>query len=93
MESINRHRSGGRVVYGSSSLYPIVQCVLRDNNLPYASTSSHESVCDSCQKPKSHQLPYSRSNSVSSSPLELIYSDVWVLPRFSWQACMCEFHR
>ena len=26
---------------------------------------------------KSHQLPYSRSTSVSKAPLELIYSDVW----------------
>ena len=26
---------------------------------------------------KSHQLPYSRSNSESKAPLELIYSDVW----------------
>jgi len=26
---------------------------------------------------KSHQLPYAKSNKVSSSPLELIYSDVW----------------
>jgi histone deacetylase 1/2 len=59
--------------------YPIVQRVLRDNNLPCVSASSLESVCDSCQKAKSHQLPYGRSNSVSSSPLEHIYSDVWGL--------------
>jgi hypothetical protein len=30
--------------------YPIVQRVLRNNNLPCARTSSSESVCDSCQK-------------------------------------------
>jgi hypothetical protein len=47
--------------------YPIVQRVLRDNNLPCISASSHESVCDSCQKAKSHQL---------------IYSDVWGLLPF-----------
>jgi histone deacetylase 1/2 len=57
--------------------YPIVQCVLRENKLPCESFSSHESVCDSCQKAKSHQLPYGRSNNISNSPLELIYSDVW----------------
>jgi histone deacetylase 1/2 len=57
--------------------YPIVQRVLSKNKLPCESFSSHESVCDSCQKAKSHQLPYGRSNNISSSPLELIYSDVW----------------
>jgi histone deacetylase 1/2 len=55
----------------------IVERVLRVNNLPCASTSSNNSVCDSCQKAKSHQLPYGISDNVSSSPLELIYSDVW----------------
>ena len=57
--------------------FPIVERVLKSNNLPCVSDSSSESVCDSCQKAKSHQLPYGKSNSVSSSPLELIYSDVW----------------
>jgi histone deacetylase 1/2 len=57
--------------------YPVVQRILRDNNLPCASSFSNESVCDSCQKAKSHQLPYGRSDSVSSSPFELIFSDVW----------------
>jgi histone deacetylase 1/2 len=57
--------------------YPIVQRVLRDNKIPCESISSHESVCDSCQRAKSHQLPYGRSISISSSPLKLIYSDVW----------------
>jgi hypothetical protein len=34
-------------------------------------------VCNACQRAKSHQLPYSKSSSSSSHPLELIYSDVW----------------
>jgi histone deacetylase 1/2 len=34
-------------------------------------------VCDACQKAKSHQLPYPKSSSSSSHPLELVYSDVW----------------
>jgi histone deacetylase 1/2 len=57
--------------------FPIVRRVLRDNKLLCASPSNSESVCDSCQKAKSHQLPYGRSDGVSSSPLELIFSDVW----------------
>jgi len=34
-------------------------------------------VCDSCQRAKSHQLPYPSSSSESSAPLALIFSDVW----------------
>jgi hypothetical protein len=56
--------------------FPIVKQVLRNNNLPVSSLS-HESVCDPCQQAKSHQLPCSRSSSISTFPLELIHSDVW----------------
>jgi hypothetical protein len=41
-------------------------------------------VCDAFEMAKSHQLPYSKSNKVSSSPLELIYSDVWGLAPISF---------
>jgi hypothetical protein len=34
-------------------------------------------VCGPCQQANSHQLPYRKSSSVSSHPLELIFSDVW----------------
>jgi histone deacetylase 1/2 len=56
---------------------PIVQKVISSNSLPCASNKSVESVCDSCQRAKSRQLPYPVSNKISSAPLELIYSDVW----------------
>jgi hypothetical protein len=36
-------------------------------------------VCDACQQAKSHQLPYPKSSSISHSPLDLIFSDVWAL--------------
>jgi histone deacetylase 1/2 len=39
--------------------------------------SNKTSVCDACQQAKSHQLPYSRSVSSTSFPLELVHSDVW----------------
>lgn len=35
------------------------------------------SVCDACQRAKSHQLPYNNSVHVTSSPLELVHTDVW----------------
>ena len=71
MESIRWHSRLGH------PSFPIVERVVRDNNLPCLSDTSIESVCDSCQKAKSHQLPYSKSNSISKGPLDLIFSDVW----------------
>ena len=53
----------------------IVRYVLSKNKLSYE--SSIESVCDPCQQAKSHQLPYPISTSVSTAPLQLIFSDVW----------------
>ena len=37
----------------------------------------NETICHSCQRAKSHQLPYPISTSVSTKPLQLIFSDVW----------------
>lgn len=56
---------------------PIVSRVVSKNKLPCQSKSPSELICDACQKAKIHQLPYSKSVSVSSRPLELIFSDVW----------------
>jgi len=56
---------------------PIVNKVISQNKLPCSGEVSLESVCDACQQAKSHQLPYPKSNSVSTFPLELIFSDVW----------------
>jgi hypothetical protein len=55
----------------------IVERVINKFNLPCSSEFNKESVCDACQRAKSHQLPYSKSNSSLSHPLELIYSDLW----------------
>ena len=55
---------------------PIVKSVLRNNKLPFVSDND-SSVCDSCLRAKSHQLPYYKSNNVSAAPLVLIHSDVW----------------
>jgi histone deacetylase 1/2 len=43
-------------------------------DIPF-SESNKESVRDACQM--SHQLPYPKSTSESTSPLELVFSDVW----------------
>jgi hypothetical protein len=56
----------------------IVHRVISKNNLPCAVLdSSGQSNCDACACAKAHQLPYQPSSSRSSTPLELIFSDVW----------------
>ena len=55
----------------------IVKLVLSKNKLPHSHESSVESICDPCQQAKSHQLPYPISFSVSTAPLQLVFSDVW----------------
>ena len=55
----------------------IVHQVLHRHQLPFAKESNNSSVCDACQQGKSHQLPYPRSTSISSSPFDLVFSDVW----------------
>jgi hypothetical protein len=54
----------------------MVHQVLCDNSIPF-SESNKESIGDACQMAKSHQLPYPKSTSVSTSPLQLVFSDVW----------------
>jgi hypothetical protein len=58
-------------------LSPIVHQVLSQNKIPHSKEVVGESMCDACQKGKSHQLPFGRSISVSKAHLELVFSDVW----------------
>jgi histone deacetylase 1/2 len=55
----------------------VVQQVLNRHRLSFVSDSNKNTICDACQQGKSHQLPYPRSTSVSTSPLDLVFSDVW----------------
>jgi histone deacetylase 1/2 len=55
----------------------VVHQILQKNRLEFVPELNKGTVCDACQQGKSHQLPYPKSTSVSSSPLELIFSDVW----------------
>jgi hypothetical protein len=43
------------------------------------SNNSAAHVCDACMHAKSRQLPFPKSISVSTVPLELVFSDVWGL--------------
>jgi hypothetical protein len=55
----------------------IVEKVLSFNKLPCDNSQESETVCDSCQLAKSHQLPCSNTHTASIAPLDLIFSDVW----------------
>ena len=55
----------------------VVQQILSKSRMPFVQESNKEQVHDTCQQGKSHQLPYHVSNSVSSRPLEFVFSDIW----------------
>jgi hypothetical protein len=65
--------------------FPVVSKIVSSNKLHCSFESNKESVCDACQKAKSHQLPYDRSLSSSKFPLELVHSDVGACYRFCWK--------
>jgi hypothetical protein len=53
-----------------------VERILKEFSLPFQE-SNRDFICGPCQHAKSHQLPYPKSSSVSSYPLELVFFDVW----------------
>jgi hypothetical protein len=63
----------GRLGHASAS---VVSRVLSSHKLSFTPDENNK-VCDACQQGKSHQLPFPKSTSVSTSVLELVFSDVW----------------
>jgi hypothetical protein len=55
----------------------IVSCIIRTNKLSCSPSDSIESMCDACLYGKAHQLPYPKSTSRSSAPLNLTFLVVW----------------
>lgn len=60
----------------------ILQNLVSRNKLPIKGVVTSE-LCHSCPMGKSHKLPFPLSVSRSSSPLQLVHSDVWTSPSFS----------
>ena len=54
----------------------IVKLALNNCKIPFSSMKDH-SLCHPCCVSKAHKLPYSLSESVVNSPLELVHSDLW----------------
>jgi hypothetical protein len=55
----------------------IVRVVPSKNSLACSIDSNQNSICDACHQVKCYQLPYPALSSVSTTPRELIFSDVW----------------
>jgi hypothetical protein len=55
----------------------IVSCIIRTNKLSCSPSDSIDSMCDACLCGKAHQLPYPKSTSRSSAPLNLTFLVVW----------------
>jgi hypothetical protein len=73
-----------RLGHPSASVF---QLLFRHQNLPLVVSFNKSRVCESCQLGKSKQLPFSESNRISTSPLELIHSNVWTSPIPSLSGC------
>jgi hypothetical protein len=59
----------------------ILHHVLKSNNVPVKTYSFNN--CTHCMVNKSHKLPFNKSSISSSSPLEIVHSDVWGPSPFS----------
>jgi len=59
----------------------VVTRVVKENKLPVSDLQlNKESVCASCQMGKAKKLPFNSSNRTSTSPLQLIHSNLWTSP-------------
>lgn len=63
--------------------FPILKQLAVQSCLPFHGSLNEQEFCDSCLLEKSTRLPFQRSSSISSSPLELVQSDIWTSPYYS----------
>jgi transposase InsO family protein len=65
----------------------ILSRVLKSQLLSVSLSQRQLSLCLPCQVTKSRQLPFSHSQHVTTSPLELLHSDIWCSPVSSLSGC------
>jgi transposase InsO family protein len=65
----------------------VLQKIINSNQLPMTHSKADSTVCIDCQLAKSQQLPFSKSQTVTHSPLKLVHSDIWTSPIFSISGC------
>lgn len=61
--------------------FSVLRSLVSQNKLPLTGKATYD-FCSSCPLGKSRKLPFNLSSSMSSFPLELIHSDVWISPSY-----------
>jgi len=59
----------------SHASYNIVKKVLQLCKIPYRNRTKN--FFDTCIKAKIHQMPFTKSNTIYSAPIELVFIDIW----------------
>lgn len=54
-----------------------VQLIISKHSLPLHGSSTSPSVCNECQLGRSSKLSFNKSDCITSSPLQLIHTDIW----------------
>jgi hypothetical protein len=65
----------------------IIKKLLQNSLLSISGPTQSSHICESCQVAKCRKLPFPTSTRVSTTPLELIHSDVWSSPIMSVGGC------
>jgi hypothetical protein len=63
--------------------HQVLQFILNHPQIPLLRSKSNQLLCTPCQLAKSRKLPFCDSSRVTSTPLELIHSDIWISPVLS----------
>jgi hypothetical protein len=63
--------------------FPILKHILTSSHLESSSSITSDFSCNACLCNKSHKLPFSNSSLISTHPLQIVFSDVWMSPILS----------
>jgi hypothetical protein len=63
--------------------HQVLQFMLNHQQIPVLKSKSSQLLCTPCQLAKSRKLPFCDNSHVTSTPLELIHSDIWISPVLS----------
>ena len=70
------------------SSFDVVSRVVKHNHLPLSCNDFNKNVvCTSCQLGKSKRQPFHSSTHLSTTPLQLVHTDIWTSPVQSMSGC------
>lgn len=67
--------------------HQLLHRILKTQQLLMSKLDFLPNLCISCQLAKRRQLPFNNSQHVTTSPLEIIHSDIWTSPVLSISGC------